>query len=97
MNYIDRLAHAIAVEAGEPYTDESDAYAPLWRSYAVLALTTGTETTSRAVHDCWSAWAAGAFAEHRSLVPFEQLTVEVQALDDKYRDAIRAVAARGVE
>jgi hypothetical protein len=45
------------------------------------------------VHHAWSAWRAETKPDHRSLVPFEDLTPDVQELDSAYRDAIRAVAA----
>jgi hypothetical protein len=92
--YIETIAQEIFWEAeAEDHYDPEDA--PLWLGYAVLCLAKGTETTSRDVHDAWSAWAVVAHnGEHRSLIPFEQLTPKVQAYDDRYRDAIHAVAAR---
>lgn len=94
MNYIDEIAkeiYVLCMEVGDPPEPSGDDIL-LWRIYALLALTTGVETTSRHVHDAWSVWQAGIFPEHRSLIPFEELTPEVQAYDDKYRDAIRLVA-----
>ena len=93
MNYIDSIAKDIH------FITDGDGLPPLrtvnlFRIYAVLCLTTGIATTSRNVHDAWSAWMAGDDIFHRSLVPFEELTPEVQAMDDEYRDAIRIVAAR---
>lgn len=95
-NYIDEIAmniYRLCQEIGDPSMPPAEDM-PLWRVYALLALSTGIKTTSRHVHDAWSAWQSGIFPEHRSLIPFEELTPEVQAYDDKYRDAIRVVAAR---
>jgi len=93
MNYIDEIARAIfrRTEQTEdaPAADEM----ALYRIYAVLALTTGTETTNEHVHDAWAAWRAATKPDHRSLVPFDRLTADVQELDAPYRDAIRAAAA----
>ena len=67
-------------------------YDDLYRLYAVLALTKGEAVTRRDVHDAWSAWTASFHPSHRSLKPFEELTPEVQELDQPYVDAIHAVA-----
>lgn len=88
-SYIDQIAERIATEAGG---DLSLYWAPLFRMYAVLALTKGVAVTARDVHDAWSAWCAGVDPEHRSLKPFDQLAPEVQALDEPYVQAICAVA-----
>jgi hypothetical protein len=93
MNYIDRIAHRVCAIAENEMLDLNGSYAPLYRMYAVLVLAKGAETTSRDVHDAWSAWCAGVDPDHRSLKPFDDLTVEVQALDNKYRDAIIETAA----
>ena len=90
MNYIDAIAERINAELdSEPLSDE---WRPLYRIYAVLALVQGTATTLEDVHDAWSAYMAGVNPDHRSLVPFDRLTPEVQSLDEPYRDAIHMVA-----
>lgn len=61
--------------------------------YALLVLTTGEGTTLENVHDAWAVWREATRPDHPSLVPFADLAPEVQALDAKYRDAIREVAA----
>ena len=94
MNYIDALARNIfdrTLRDGEP-KEMTPEDARLYRIYAVLALAKGRETTSRDVHDAWSAWRADTMPEHRSLIPFEDLAPNVQDYDDAYRDAIHAVA-----
>lgn len=60
--------------------------------YTLLGLTLGTEVTEQDVHDAWSVWKNPVDPNHRSLVPFEQLSREVQDLDTKYVEAIRTVA-----
>lgn len=93
MNDIDRIALSIAQHVygtdPEPGEDMS-----LYRIYALLVLTVGRGVDCENVHDAWSVWTAGTNPNHKSLIPFDELSPEVRALDEKYRDAIRAVARR---
>lgn len=96
MNYLERVAASIASQCGDTYSDSdyimSESDRLLWLAYALLCVTKGVETTSRDVHDAWSLWASLHFPTHYSLVPFDQLTPDVQTYDDQYRDAIHAAA-----
>lgn len=83
-NYID----ALAAEIGELAPCPED----LLRLYALLALTSGSLTSLEDVHDAWSAWMAGRVPGHRSLIPFADLSPDVQQMDAPYRDAIIKVA-----
>lgn len=60
--------------------------------YALLVVTTGTLTTLKDVHDAWAAWRNLTKPDHKSLIPFDDLSKDVQALDAPYRDAIVQVA-----
>jgi 5-methylcytosine-specific restriction protein A len=60
--------------------------------YALLVKTRGPETTLEDVHDAWSIWCNGGDPEHRSLIPFGDLSVDVQELDRKYMTAIHEAA-----
>lgn len=60
--------------------------------YALLAMTRGVNTTLENVHDAWSIWRNPDAPTHRSLLPFDELTVKVQELDRKYMDAIHSAA-----
>lgn len=91
MNYIDEIARAIYARTADDEPDESDMR--LYRIYAVLASAVGEGVTEAMVHDAWSAWMADDKPEHRSLVPFEELTPDVRDLDLPYRLAIAVVAA----
>lgn len=62
--------------------------------YALLAVTKGTETSLEDVHDAWALWRNTTNPRHKSLVPFVELSADVQELDRTYMDAIH-VAARG--
>ena len=87
MNYVSVIAGRLAAQMPGCSPD-------LLRMYALLVLTTGTETTLENVHDAWSAWRDASRPDHPSLIPFGELTPDVQELDRKYADAIREVAAR---
>jgi hypothetical protein len=64
----------------------------LFLGYAVLMRAKGTETTTSDVHDAWVAWMLSRGQDHHALVPFEDLSADVQALDQAYADAIHAAA-----
>lgn len=61
--------------------------------YTLLALTKGSETTLEDVHDAWSIWTAATRGAHKSLIPFAELTHDVQELDRKYVDGIHRAAS----
>ena len=65
----------------------------LLRLYALLVLVRGQDTSRKDVHDAWSAWRDATRPDHPSLVPFSELSPEVQELDDPYVTAIRIVAS----
>jgi hypothetical protein len=84
-NYVLKMTDLVARELpGLP--------AELVGLYVLLALTRGTETTLRDVHDAWAVWRNETRPDHKSLIPFGELTFEVQELDRKYVEGIhRAV------
>jgi len=87
MNYIETIKKQLDKELtmGPDYKD-------LLGHYAVLVLIKGEECTNEDVHDAWSAWQNDIDPEHKSLIPFDELTKEVQDLDSEYRDAIIKVS-----
>ena len=87
MNYI-------AVITGRLAAMLPDCPPDLLRLYALLVLTTGTETTLENVHDAWACYRDATRPDHPSLVPFGELTPDVQELDRNYAHAIREVAQR---
>jgi hypothetical protein len=60
--------------------------------YTLLAMTTGEDTTLENIHDAWAVWQNGIDPQHRSLVPFEELSKPVQELDRKYMEAVHLAA-----
>lgn len=60
--------------------------------YSLLVLTKGENVTLEDVHDAWSLDKNRTFPEHKSLIPFKELSYEVQQKDFPYVKAIREVA-----
>lgn len=87
-NYIDDLADEVGAAA--PFGCPGG----LLRLYALLALVKGTEVTPEDVHHAWSAWIASTRGDHPWLIPYAELTPEVQQIDAPWMAAIRQVAAR---
>jgi hypothetical protein len=61
--------------------------------YALIALRHGVNTSVADVHDAWALWRSRTHSSHPLIVPFDQLTPDVQALDEPYAAAIRDAAA----
>jgi hypothetical protein len=91
MNYIDRIAGSIFAKAHSG-GKASDGDRELYRLYAVLARTKGVETTAEDVHDAWSAWMLTVHPDHRSIKPFDELTSDVQKMDEQFVNAIHETA-----
>ena len=90
-NYIEEITKKLVNKL--EYENESHFNLLLMNFYALLVLTTGERTTLENVHDAWSAWQELIMPNHRSLMPFNELTPEVKGLDQPYADAIVEVAA----
>lgn len=86
-----------AVNYVQPVIDRIDRACPglppdLLRLYALLAFVKGNDTTLVDVHDAWAIWRDQTAPQHKSLIPFDRLSADVQELDRPYRDAIGTVA-----
>lgn len=88
MNYIDEIALDIYERTEGPGKPDAEEMV-LYRMYALLSLAKGTETTTKDVHDAWAAWCAKDRPNHPSLIPFEELSGDVQELDIPYLIAIQ--------
>ena len=87
-HYLDTIGARIGVLCGMDIREPRERR--LLRIYAVLCLARGTTVRCEHVHD---AWAVECRDDHPCAVPFDRLPPDSQALDVKYRDAIRLVAA----
>ena len=83
MNYIEEIKNKL-----QEHFNFNEEYIGLLDVYTLLYFTHGINCRSIHVHDAWSVWQNNIDPTHRSLVPFEDLTREVQELDDQYRDVI---------
>ncbi|WP_456114847.1 DUF7701 domain-containing protein [Rubrobacter aplysinae] len=92
MNYIDQIAEQIKQALPKDLYPNEDSEL-LFRLYAVLALTLGQKVEAKDVHDAWSAWMSQSNPAHESIVPFANLSANVQAQDEPFVDAIRKVSA----
>jgi len=63
-------------------------YEGLLEVYALLVFIVGEQCTNEHIHDAWSVWQNRTMQDHRSLVPFNELSKEVQDLDEPYRQAV---------
>jgi len=88
MNYINKIRLALDKELNMSDSEYED----LLDVYALLVLIVGENCTNEHIHDAWSVWQNNTDPEHRSLITFNQLTKEVQDLDEPYRQAVIKVA-----
>jgi len=77
-NYVQLATETLREELGAGL--ESD----LECLYVLLVFTRGEQTTLRDVHDAWAIWRTQTNPQHKSCIRFEDLTLEVQELDQKY-------------
>lgn len=88
MNYIEKIKDLLEEELKMRGTE----YEGLLDTYGLLVLVVGENCTNENIHDAWSIWQTKTQPEHRSLKPFNELTKEVQDLDEPYRQAVIKVA-----
>jgi hypothetical protein len=88
MNYIQLIQDLLEDELKIKGTE----YEGLLETYGLLVLTVGENCTNEHIHDAWSIWQNKTVPEHRSLLWFNELTKEVQDLDEPYRKAVVKVA-----
>ena len=84
MNYIQRIKSMLSKKL--------DIKDDLLDLYSLLVLVKGTKCTLEDVHDAWAVWQNKYKSDHKSLIPFENLSPEVQGLDREYTEAIVEVA-----
>ena len=63
-------------------------------SLACASASTGTPITNEEIHDAWSIWKNTVDNTHASIIPYNQLSIEIQELDAPYTDAINRAADR---
>ncbi|MCZ7527088.1 MAG: hypothetical protein M5U14_12320 [Acidimicrobiia bacterium] len=93
MTYLSDVADEIMREL-PPDLVPSEGARDLMLLYAVLCQAVGQAVTAENVHDAWTAWMTARGQVHDSMVPFDELSPDVQVEDEPYVSAIRRVAAR---
>ena len=93
MTYLSDVADEIMSEL-PPDLVPSEGADDLMLLYAVLCLAVGQAVTAANVHDAWTAWMTARGQEHDSMVPFNELSPDVQIEDEPFVLAIRRVADR---
>ena len=85
-NYIKNVKDVLreTFEENDLQVDES-----LLDLYTLLLLTKGLKTTEKDVHEAWVIYTNQVNPRHKSLIPFEDLTKQVQDLDTPYSEAIK--------
>lgn len=83
-NYIQNIQNLLEEELKMKGT----LYEGLLETYGLLVCIVGENCTNEHIHDAWSIWQNKTQPEHRSLKPFNELTKEVQDLDEPYRQAV---------
>lgn len=89
-NYVTRIAERIRSRI-DPSKIPAEGLEELFNSYALLALSKGSDVSNEDVHDAWVVWATKFDPDNDSIVPFDQLSKSTQEQDSIFRDAIRAV------
>ena len=85
-NYIEQVKEELAT-----YIDVEDELLDL---YVLLVVIRGVRTTKENVHDAWAVWKNKTDPQHKSMIPFNDLTKEVQELDREYTEAIIETAEK---
>lgn len=94
-SYIDAMADEIRRNMPpEQLPEDGEDLDRLFRLYALLAFSKGEAVSARDVHDAWVVWMLDRGEKHESIVPFEDLTKDVQREDSPFVAAIRAAARR---
>ena len=85
-NYIKNAKDTLreTFEENDLQVDES-----LLDLYTLLLLTKGLRVTEKDVHEAWAIYTNKVNPRHKSLIPFEDLTKEVQNLDTPYTEVIK--------
>lgn len=87
MTYIEKAREILVAKLAGVMGD-----GPLMDLYLLLVFTKGADTTLEDVHDAWAIAKSRTRPDHRSIIPFSELTVEVQELDREFVEAIAETA-----
>ncbi len=93
MTDLEQLAHRIRSATPAELLPDGDLDS-LFLLYAMLGSSKGRDVTARDVHDAWRVWMLlRGQGDHKSMVPFDELTEEIQRADIPYVKAIHTAVA----
>ena len=94
MTYLDDDA-ALIRQNVPPDTEVPDDSDRLFRLYAIVLRAKGLNATAADVHNAWAAWQQELDPDHDALLPYDDLSPDVQAEDRPFLAAIHAAARHG--
>ncbi len=89
MNYIQELADKIHQQIPQELLPDAENINELMLIYAVLAVAKGKNLTNEDVHNAWAAWMSFSDPNHRSIVDYAALSLDVKEQDAPFTEAIR--------
>ena len=89
-NYMLKRAAILKEELNQELPEVLFSYLDL----ACVSASTGTPITNEAIHDAWSIWKNTIDNTHKSIIPYNKLSIEIQELDTPYTDAVNRAADR---
>lgn len=91
--YVHKVVEKISSEFRTEYSSLSEIFIPFYAQLVLTALASNADITAEMVHDAWSVaiYNRDDADIHKSMIPFSNLTKEVQDLDNPYVEKLNEV------
>lgn len=91
--YVHKVAEKVGSEFRTEYSSLSEIFIPFYTQLILTALSLNTDITDEMVHDAWSVamYNRNDADIHKSMIPFNSLTKEVQDLDNPYVEKLNEI------
>ena len=91
--YVHKIAEKIGIAFRREFLSLSEVFVPFYTQLVLTALPLNIEITDEMVHDAWSVaiYNKDDTDFHRSMIPFNNLTKEIQDLDNPYVEKLNEV------
>lgn len=91
--YVHKVAEKISNSFRTEHSSLSEAFIPFYTQLVLTAIAINVEITEEMVHDAWAVttYNKDNMIMHRSMIPFNYLTQEVQDLDTSYVEKLNEV------
>lgn len=91
--YVHKIAEKVGSEFRTEYSSLSEIFIPFYTQLILTALSLNTDITDEMVHDAWSVamYNRNDADIHKSMLPFNSLTKEVQDLDNPYVEKLNEI------